>query len=161
MASLYEINKQIEEILETLVDEETGEVDEEKLDALNQLNIDRKAKIENCILYAKSLKADAEAILKESDALKDRATVKLNRAERTLQYVEYILSGEEFETDRCQVTYRPSKTVEIINIDAIPEQYMKVKTTTTPDKMAIKKVLKDGGLVPGAVLEDHLKMRVK
>ena len=130
MATLYEINKSIEEVLENLVNEETGEVNEEMYDKLNQLHIDRKEK-------------------------------KFNRSERILDYVEFTLNGAEFETNKCRVTYRPSQTVEIVNEEAIPDKYLKVKTTTAPDKMAIKKVLSSGGTVPGTVLVDHLRMQVK
>lgn len=161
MATLYELNKEIEEVLETLVDDTTGEINEEMYDKLNQLNIDRDNKIENCILYAKSLKADGESIEEEAKALIERAKQKFNKAERILGYVEFTLNGAEFETAKCRVTYRPSQTVEIVNESAIPDKYLKVTTTSRPDRMAIKKVLKDGGLVPGTVLVDHKRMQVK
>ena len=161
MATLYEINKSIEEVLENLVNEETGEVNEEMYDKLNQLHIDRKEKIENCILMAKSIKADGEAIQAEAKKLLERANQKFNRSERILDYGEVTLNGAEFETNKCRVTYRPSQTVEIVNEEAIPDKYLKVKTTTAPDKMAIKKVLSSGGTVPGTVLVDHLRMQVK
>lgn len=161
MTTLYKIDREIEDLLMNMVDEETGEVDEEKLDALNQLNIDRKEKIENCILFAKSEKADAEAILNEANALKDRATAKLNRAERTLKYVEYSLDGDEFETERCQIKYRKSQSVEIISAEAIPDKLCVFKTERKPLKADIKKLLRSGEPVPGAVLVDHRNMVVK
>lgn len=159
--TLYEINKSIEELLENLVDEETGEVDEEKLDELNQLNVDRNEKIENCILYAKSMKADAEAIQRESDALKKRAMSKLNRAENTLKYVEMCLGGEKFETDKCAVSYRTSQAVEILNEELIPDELCVYKTERKPSKADIKKLLKSGKEVKGAVLVERKNMQIK
>ena len=161
MATLYEINKEIEEVLESLVDEETGEINEVMYDKLNQLNIDRNQKIENCVLMAKSLKSDGESIEAEAKSLMERAKRKFNRAERILEYVEFTLNGAEFETDRCRVYYRPSQTVEIVNESAIPDKYLKVKTTTAPDKVAIKKELKAGKLVPGTILVDHKRMKTE
>lgn len=158
---LYELDRNIEEILDNIIDPETGEVDEAKLEELNQLQLDRKDKIENCILYAKGEKAEAEAILAEAQKLKDRATSKLNRAERTLKYVEYSLNGEVFETERCAVSYRKSQSVEIVTLDAIPEDLCVFKTEKKPDKMKIKKMLKDGTPVTGAILVDHNRMQVK
>lgn len=159
--TLYEINQQIESVLDNLVDEETGEVDEAKLDELNQLNIDRKAKIEGCILYAKSMKADAEAILKEAEALKKRATTKLNKAENTLKYVEWTLSGDEFETDKCMVRYRTSQAVEITNEELIPDELCIFRTERKPSKTDIKKLLKSGKEVKGAILVEKKNMQIK
>ena len=159
--SLYELDRSIEEVLMNLVDEETGEVDEGKLEQLNQLNIDRDNKIESCVLYAKSLRADGDAIMNESNTLKDRATKKFNKAERILQYVDMSLNGEKFETERCLVTYRPSQAVEILNEDALDDKYFRVKTDRKPDKAVIKKALKAGEMVTGAVLVDKLNMSVK
>lgn len=161
MATLYKIDKDIEELLDSLVDEETGEVDEDKLDALNQLNIDRKEKIENCILFAKSEKADAEAILNEIEVLKKRAASKLNRSERVLGYVEHSLDGSEFETDRCVVKYRNTQSVEIINEEIVPDKYCVFRTERKPSRTELKKAIKSGESVPGAVLVDHRRMRVE
>lgn len=159
--NLYEIDRSIEEVLTNLVDDETGEVNEDKLDELNQLNMDRENKIENCVLYAKSLKAEAEAIMAESKALADRASRKLNRAENILQYVDSSLCGEPFETARCTVTYRPSQTVEIVNLDAIPDELCNFETKKKPSKADIKKLLRSGKAVTGAILVDHKRMQVK
>ena len=159
--NLYQIDREIEEVLMNLVDDETGEVDEEKLEQLNQLNVDRKEKIENCVLFAKSLRADGDAIMNESNALKERASRKFNKAERILQYVDMSLNGEKFETERCLVTYRPSQAVEILNEDALEDRFFRVKTDRKPDKTSIKKALKAGEVVTGAVLVDKLNMQVK
>jgi len=159
--TLYELDRNIEEILDTMIDPETGEVDEEKLKELNELQMGRNEKIESCILFAKSEKADAEAILKEIDNLKARANAKLNRAENTLRYVEASLKGEKFETDRCAVTYRKSQSVEIVDLDLLPDKYCVFKTEKKPVKKEIKQLLRENIAVPGATLVDHNNMVVK
>ena len=159
--NLYQIDREIEEVLMNLVDDETGEVDEEKLEQLNQLNVDRKEKIENCVLFAKSLRADGDAIMNESNALKERASRKFNKAERILQYVDMSLNGEKFETERCLVTYRPSQAVEILNEELIPDELCVYKTERKPSKADIKKLLKSGKEVKGAILVERKNMQVK
>jgi hypothetical protein len=44
------------------------------------------------------------------------------------------------------------EVVDVYDADAIPDDYVSVKTTVTPDKNAIKKALKDGHEIAGCKL---------
>ena len=70
--TLYEINRNIEDILNRMfeeVDEETGEVNPEIVTELAELNEARDTKIDNIGAYIKNLDAEAKAIKDEMDAL--------------------------------------------------------------------------------------------
>ena len=85
--TLYEINSEIM----SCIDMETGEViDTEKL---NELQLERDAKIENVALWIKELKAEAEAIKQEKLALADRQRVAENKAESLKNWIAYALNG--------------------------------------------------------------------
>ena len=80
--TLYEINQNIESALErmfTEVDEETGEVKDELVTELAELNIARDEKLEAIGCYIKNLQAEAAAILEESKQLKARFEQKAKR----------------------------------------------------------------------------------
>ena len=97
MSTLWEINNQIELLTEQLVDEETGEINEEVMAQLVQLEIDRDEKIESCGIVMKQLASEVEAINAEIKSLKARAEAKANRHDRIGEYVKVTLKGEKFE----------------------------------------------------------------
>lgn len=156
---LWEINELIIKAIEFGYDPETGEILDES--ALKELQMERDDKIEGLILYAKDLKAEAKAIHDEKEALDSREKAACNKAESILRYVQKILAGEKFKTSRCAVSYRKSDSVEITDLEIVPKEYINTKTLYTPDKKAIKEVLKAGGTVPGTRLDVKQNIQVK
>lgn len=163
MASLYEINSNIEEIISRMYEEmeETGEISEETTDKLTWLKEERDTKIENIGCYIKNLKSEAEAIKEEEKRLKARREAKENLMERLKFYVSRTLDGQKFESPRVAFSYRKSEAVAILDESAIPEVFMKVKTETVPDKVKIKEALKAGEAVPGTDLEVKNNLQIK
>ena len=72
---LYEINNAILDC----IDMETGEIID--IDKLNKLEFEREAKIEGVACWIKDLKAEAEAIKTEKQALAERQKVAENKVE--------------------------------------------------------------------------------
>jgi hypothetical protein len=117
------------------VDTETGEViSQEEFD---QLNIDREEKIESVVLWIKNLKAEAKAIKDEEENLAKRRKSLESKADSLTRFISRILMGSKFKTARASVSYRKSKSVNIIG--DVPEEFLRVKTE--PDKTAIKEYL--------------------
>lgn len=153
MMKLYEIN----EAILACIDPETGEADPEKLD---ELMLIREVKIENLALWAKDLKAEADAIKAEEKALEERRQAKERKAESIRQYLEKVLAGQKFETSRVLCSFRKSQKVEITDLDKIPDDYLRYSAPTA-DKTAIKAAIKDGIMVEGAELIDGITMSIK
>lgn len=151
--SLYDIDNDIL----ACVDEETGEVDIDKFDALN---MERTEKLEGMALWVKDLKAEAEAIKAEEKALAERRQAKERKAESIKQYLEKVLAGQKFETSRAVCSFRKSQKVEITDLDKIPDDYLKYSQPTA-DKTAIKAAIKDGLTIEGAELVDSISMTIK
>jgi hypothetical protein len=117
------------------VDTETGEViSQEEFD---QLNIDREEKIESVVLWIKNLKAEAKAIKDEEENLAKRRKSLESKADSLTRFISRILMGSKFKTTRASVSYRKSKSVNIIG--DVPEEFLRVKTE--PNKTAIKEYL--------------------
>lgn len=157
---LYEILAEIEKISEEMIDLETGEVREESLEALEELEMERDTKVENILCLSKSLRADVTALKDEAKVLIERAEKKLKKAESLEQWVAQVLQGESFETPRVAVKWRASERVNILDVDAIPKEYVHYRTEEKPDKKAIKEAIKLGAVIPGAELESKLNMKV-
>ena len=159
--TLWEIDSRIEELTMNLVDEETGEINEEAMDELEQLAIDREEKIEGCGIVMKSLRSEIEAINDEIKALKSRAEAKAKRLDRLGEYVKYALNGEKFETAKVAFSYRKSQSVEIADDSIVPDEWCRFETTRKPVKADIKKALKNGESIPGCLLVENMNLQVK
>lgn len=93
--SLYEINSQIEQAWGASIDPETGEIiNEEAMQAINELSMARDEKIENIALAYKNTCAEAEALKAEKLALQKRQASAEKKAEWLKQYLsQYMESG--------------------------------------------------------------------
>lgn len=167
MATLYEIDRGIEDILNrmfTEVDEETGEVSQDILDELDQMQAARAEKFDNIGAYIKNLEAEAAAIKAEMDNLKKRADSKKRHIDRLKEYVaNSLLSNNEmkFETSRVAFSFRSSESVEILDEEKIPKKYMVKKISFAPDKTEIKKLLKSGQKIKGCELIQKQNLQIK
>lgn len=160
--TIYEIDKQIEALLDGMVDPETGEVNEEVLDQLEALHMAREEKAENAALAYKNIMAECKAIKAEEDALAKRRKAGENKAERLKAYLDYVLGGENFKTSRVAVTHKKSQAVEL------GETFMRTATSEflrfkdpEPNKTAIMAALKAGIVVPGAQLVERTSTTIK
>jgi hypothetical protein len=151
--TLYELN----DAIMGCVDEETGEVNGELLDALI---MERNAKVENIALWVKQLKAEAEMLKAEKQALESRQKQKVRTAESLKNYLFTALDGQKFETTRACVSFRHQKVVNITDYTKIPDDYLRYKEPEA-DKVKIKAAIKDGISVPGAELVDSVSMNLK
>ena len=147
--TIYEIDNEIM----NCVDMETGEVID--TDELNDLQMERDAKIENVACWIKELKAEAEAIKNEKQALADRQRVSENKAESLKNWLAYALNGEKFKTSKCSISYRNSESVEVTEegLEALMRDHEDLLTYKTPEpnKKAIKDAIKNDGLTVAGV----------
>lgn len=167
MATLYEINSKIEEILDRLyaeVDEETGEVPEDILMELSDMQEERVTKLDNIGAYIKNLEAEAAAIKAEMDNLKKRMEAKTKKADRLREYVKEELLGHDemkMETARNVFSFRKSVVVHVPDESIVPKKYFVKVTTEKLDKAAIKDLLKQGQKIKGAELLEKQNLQIK
>lgn len=159
MASLYEIDRALRTVIEggLVFDEETGEVyfDEENLAELVGA---RNEKLEACAVVVKELEADAAALKAEGEKLAKRRQVAESKAERLRKYVAdsmELFGDEKLETPKACLRFRRSSFVDVPDVDSLPREFVRVKTTETPDKAAIAKAIKAGQEVSGAELMER------
>ena len=154
--TLYDIEAEIMEC----IDQETGEVID--IDRLNALEMERDRKISNVACWIKDLKAEAEAIKAEKQALDKRQKAAENKAESLKTWLQNILQGEKFKDSRCAISYRKSERVDFadnFNFDTLPD-YMK-KVTIEPRKTEIKDYLKTGATIEGVELVESSNIQIR
>ena len=158
---LYAVNQRIEELSEQMVDTETAEINEEIFAELTELVEEKEDRLESIFLHIKNLASDITALKVERDSFDKRIKRKTREMDRLLDWTTMLQKGKTFETDKVRVKYRKSQKVEIRNELLIPGQYMTYKTTSSPDRKAIKEVLKNGGYVEGAVLVERFNPNIE
>ena len=161
MRALYEINADLEALLNQ-IDPETGEAqfDPEALDALL---MEKQEKIEGVALAVKNIAAEATAIKAEEDSLKKRRQALEKKKDGLMKYLSAALEGEKFETAKVAISYRKSVSAKVVDEDAFwanPAEAF-VRTKREANIEAIKAVLKDGGIIPGAALVENVSMNIK
>ena len=152
--TIYEIS----EAILRCVDAETGEIID--IDRLDKLQMERDAKLENVACWIKDLKAEAEALKNEKQALEKRQKVAENKMESLKKYLAYALDGKAFKSTRASVTFRKSQSVEIADIYKLDENYLRYKEPEA-DKTAIKEAIKAGKTVAGATLVENTSVTIK
>lgn len=162
MASLYEIEQSILDCIDT----ETGEIiDAEKL---NKLMMEKEVKIENVALWVKNLLCDADDFKVEKEAFAEREKAARNKAENLKQWLSMVLDGQKFSTSKVQISFRNSESVEIEDEkkfvdwawDNERDDLLTYKDPT-PNKTAIKQLLKCGKTLNGVSIVKNQNIQIK
>ena len=159
MKTLYNIQNEYLELAQQL---ETGEltpelqesliINREELAVKSEGYIGIIAKLESEIMMAKEYEQRA----KDFRSRKESAVKSLK--DRLLSAV--ILYGDQ-TIGVTELKTRKSESVDIINQDNIPNDFLVKKLSVTADKTAIKKALKAGFEVAGAVLVKNTNLVIK
>lgn len=165
--SLYSLTDECRNLYDALmasVDEETGEVDISLVNALaeRQEAWEDKAVAVACVY--RSLDEDAARVGREIErltAMKKRLERERDRVKEGLSAAFTALGVEKVKGMYADISFRASEQTIIDNADAVPEEYMTVKTTYTPNKTAIREAIKAGKEVPGAHLEQRKNIQIK
>lgn len=158
---LYEIAPALRFALDDIVvDEETGEI--LSSDALHAVEAQAAEKIEATALYLRELDAEAKAAKEEAD----RMLARVKSLQKRSDYLKAMLldalhATGKVKTGRVTVSIRTTKAVEIAEGADLPEAYTTVKTTVSPNKVAIKQALLDGVEVPGCSLEARESVSIR
>lgn len=159
---LYEINEEIENLINGSLDRETGEVAPDFEEKYTELNMGRNDKIDNTLAYIKNKQAEADAF----DGEIKRLTALKKSAEAEADWLKGYLSrnmeaGKEiFTSAHGKISWRKSERV-ITEINQLPEEYIKVVTEVKPILVDIKKDIKAGKEVPGAKLVVYQNIQIK
>lgn len=157
--SIYEID----DAITSLVDMETGEIEDEK--RFDELKMERSKKIENTGCYYKNLVAEAKAMREEEAALAQRRKAVENKAERIKSLLTYALKGERFESPKVRCSYRKAKSVQVDDSFVAWAQEHADDLLTfkepTPNRTAIKAALSNGREIEHAEIVTSESLQVK
>ena len=93
--------------------------------------------------------------------LKQTYTKRITSADKQIDYLLKLFKIKKMQTEINELSYRKSEAVVLTDEAVIPDEYKKEKLTVSIDKTEIKKALKAGTEVPGAVIEVRQNLQIK
>ena len=159
--NLYNITKEMRMLtLELEEGELTHELEQSLIITQEQLQ-------EKAIQYAyaiRNVEIDSQAIDNEIKRLKAMKEAKDNAIDRMKEAVRnaMLASGiDKIESSLFKLSLRRSESVDVVNIDQLPDFCKEVKTTVSAHKLNIKQAIKSGLTVEGAVLVENFSLQIK
>lgn len=162
--NLFEIDDAIQRCVKLesgdgYVDTETGEIIDTA--AIEQLEMDRDTKIRNIACWIKNLEADEKALADQIKIFTARKNAAKNKRESLKSYLAAFLHGSKWQNSEVAISWRKSESVEVANIDNLPEKYQRIVTTIEANKQQLKADLKSGVEVAGVQLVTKNNIQIK
>jgi hypothetical protein len=155
---LYEISEQYNQIQTLLESDDSGHMAEAIADTMQMISGDFHDKAQAIVSLTLNFDAEISAIDREIERLQEKKKIRQNKIDSVRDYLRHNMQATGISKIECPLfaitLSKPAKQVEITDEAALPDEYVRVKTTVSPDKVALAKALKDGIEVPGAILID-------
>ena len=161
MKPLYEINNEYFNWLEK-AQEADGEIGQDLFIEFEHICNEFATKAEAYAVLIKQLNGEADILKAEEDRIAERR----KKAEKTAETLKqrlaesmHFFGKDKFETSKCKVSFRTSKSVEITDETLIPDEYFKTERKVI--KTDIKTAITEGKEVAGAVLVEKKNIQIK
>lgn len=151
--TIYDIDAAILDCIDT----EMGDIiDIERLEALE---MERHQKVVNVACWVKELLAEADAIKAEKLNLAKRQSACEKKAKQLKEYLTCVLGGEKFKDAKCSISYRKSESVEVADVNSLPEEFVKVEKIAKLTEL--KEAIKQGQEIDGVSIIEKNNIQIK
>ena len=161
MKTLFEITQEVQELASLL---EEGELTPELEQQLAITRDELGAKSENYVKVIRQVEGDISAIdaeIKRLKEIRDGKSKVVDRMKEALSTAMTAFRVDKIETSLMKLFFRKSESVEIVDEKLIPEEYKLSRVVVNPDKILIKKLIKSGEEVPGALVVEKSNLQIK
>lgn len=150
MTKLYELTGNIKAL-------ESLDLDTETLaDSLEGIAGEFEEKAKGILAFTENMNGDIDALSNEIKRLQGRKSTLENRKKRLREYLLHNMEASGIRKIECPYftasLREGSESVDIDDLESIPDEYVKVEVKETPDKTAIKRDLKAGIEINGVSL---------
>ena len=165
--NLYTITQDFNDLLDMLNQaQEENDLDQVALieSGLEITQDNFKDKATNYVKFIRSEEAGLSAIdeeIKRLTALKKSKVSKIDNLEARLSNSMQSIGFDKYDLGLFKLSFRKSTSVEVIDVDQLPEGFKRVKTTVDADKIAIKKAIEAGQEVSGATIKNSVSLQIK
>ena len=159
--SLFQINSELVEVTNLLI-ENGGELTPELETRLQIAENELKTKSVNYYHVIKQIEAETTLIDAEIKRLQELKKSRINTVEKlenSLLYSMKLHGIEKIDTDTLKISIRRSKSVEIVDIELLPFNCLKIEKKAV--KSEIKKLIEEGMEVEGAKIVENTSIQFK
>ncbi|MCF5708936.1 hypothetical protein GIV19_16770 [Pseudomonas syringae] len=153
MAALYEIGKQYQELM-VLAETDDEDMAVAVRDTMQAIEGEFEDKGKAIAMIALNIDGDLDAIQVQIDRLTERKRIINNRKESLKEYLRTNMEAAgitKITHPLFTISLGKGRPVVVIdNEKDIPDDFINTKVSSTPDKAAIAKAIKEGVGVPGA-----------
>ena len=161
--TIYEIEQNYLQIVNQLIDNE-GEITDELNEALTITQNELQNKAVNYSFVIKQIESDIEQIeneVKRLNAMKKVQQNVIDRLKSTLTTAMNIFEVDEIKTPLIKINFRKSESVEVEDVNVLPNDYKVIKVTEQADKIKIKAALKSGEIIAGCSISENKNIQIK
>ncbi len=162
---LYEISQGMINTLDIFLESDGNDLDKENYSEIMLfLRNELKNKSSSLLKYIQDLQAKSKIAKEESDRLLKLSKARLNKAERLKNYLVSTLQSLEMkkiETDLGSYGLRRSPAVDVYDMAALPDEFIRVTEERKADKEKIKEYIKANGELKGARIVDNYSLQIR
>ena len=162
---LYEISQGMIDTLDIFLESEGGDLDKENYSEIMLfLRDELKNKSSSLLQYIQNLQVLNKSAKEEAERLQKLIKTRSNKIERLKSYLVSTLQTLEMkkiETDLGSYGLRRSSAVDIYDMAALPDEFIRVTEERKADKEKIKEYIKANGELKGARIVDNYSLQIR
>jgi len=146
MTDLYKLNMQMAE-LAALADSDDEGLRQAIQDTMDGIKGEFEVKADNVVMLRRNIESDIDAIFKEVDRLNELKRIKKNTVGQLSDYLRRNMEAADIKSIKrplftITLAHSPEKVI-VDNEQAVPDEFVTLKSVITPDKKTIAIKLKE------------------
>ena len=118
----------------------------------------------NYAFVIKKLDAECDIIDAEIKRLTELKKVRQNACERlksNISHAMQIFEVDKIESPLIKLSFRKSQSVNVADVNSLPNEYKTIKVTEQADKVKIKQALLNGEVIEGCEIVNNNNLQIK
>ena len=161
--NIYKIQSEYQLLVNELIDN-GGELTPE-IELALQINKDNfHSKSENYAYITKQFDGEMDIIdneIKRLQQAKKSREKTIERLKATIELAMLTFDVNKIETPLIKISFRNSESVEVTDVNDLPNEFKTIKVTETADKLKIKDALKSGVFISGCSIKSNRNLQIK
>ena len=161
--NIYNIQTEYQLLVNELI-ENGGELTPE-IELALQINKDNfHSKSENFAYVTKQFDSEMDIIdneIKRLQQAKRSREKTIERLKATIEMAMNTFEVDKIETPLIKISFRKSESVEVSDVNDLPNEFKTIKLTETADKLKIKDALKSGMFISGCSIKSNRNLQIR
>ena len=161
--NIYNIQTEYQLLVNELIDN-GGELTPELELALQITKDNFHSKSENYAYITKQFDGEMDIIdneIKRLQQAKKSREKTIQRLKDTIEMAMLTFDVNKIETPLIKISFRNSESVEVTDVNDLPNEFKTIKVTETADKLKIKDAIKAGVFISGCSIKTNRNLQIK